>query len=80
MRSWFLKVLEDEEKGETIDEEDYEFVLVPIDVKTEDVAGYDGSVTTYVLRCQPYMVRPTMTELHTDRAIICFTYSSQQIL
>lgn len=80
MRSWFLNVLEQERKGEKIDEEDYEFVLVPIDVRTENVTNYDGSVTTYVLRCMPYLVKPTMTELHTDRSVICFTYSSQQIL
>lgn len=79
MRSYFLKLLEADDNGEAIDAEDTEFVLVPVEVKTESVTNYDGSVTTYVTRCQPYLTRPTMTELHTDRAIICFTYSSQQI-
>lgn len=79
MRSYFLQILEDDEKGETIDADDTEFVLVPVAVKTESVTNYDGSSTIYVTRCQPYLERPTMTQLHTDRAIICFTYSSQQI-
>lgn len=79
MRAWFVKLLEDEQKGETISEEDYEFVLVPVNVVTEQTSNYDGSVTTYVTRCQPYLTAPTMTELYLDRALICFTYSSQQL-
>lgn len=79
MRSYFLKILEADDKGETIDAEDTEFVLIPVAVQSESVTNYDGSVTTYVTRCQPYLERPTMTQLYTDRAIICFTYSSQQI-
>lgn len=79
MRSWFVDLLSLEESGETINEEDYEFVLVPVDIKTESVSQYDGSTLTFVTRCQPYLTAPTMTELFTDRAIICFTYSSQQL-
>lgn len=79
MRSWFVQLLEDEQSGKTISEEDYEFVLVPVNVVTEQTSNYDGSVTTYVTRCQPYLTAPTMTELFLDRALICFTYSSQQL-
>ena len=78
MRSYFLKVLEADDKGETIDDEDCEFMLVPVSVTTETVENYNSS-TTYVTRCQPYLTTPTMTQLFTDRCIICFTYSSQKI-
>ncbi|MBD5204815.1 MAG: DUF4270 domain-containing protein [Bacteroidales bacterium] len=79
MRSWFVNLLEAEQAGETIDEDDYEFILVPVNTVTESVTDYSGNVTTYVTRCQPYLAAPTMTELHTDRSIICFTYSTQQL-
>ncbi|MDE7179876.1 MAG: DUF4270 domain-containing protein [Muribaculaceae bacterium] len=77
MREWLVDILEAERNGETIDEEDYEFVLVPVDITSESVSNYDGSVSSYLTRCQPYLVAPTMTELFTDRCIISFTYSSQ---
>lgn len=79
MRAYFMKVLEAEKKGEQLGPEESEFVLVPVSVQTENVENYDGTVTTYVTRCQSYMERPTMTHLHTDRALIKFTYSNQII-
>lgn len=79
MRMWLLNLLNDEEKGNELNDEDFEFLLVPVDVKKEDVTNYSGTVTSYVTRCQPYLSKPTMTGLHTDRALIVFTYSSQQI-
>lgn len=79
MRAWFVNLLEDEQSGKTISEEDYEFVLVPVNVVTEQTSNYDGSVSTFVTRCQPYLNAPTMTELFLSRALICFTYSSQQL-
>lgn len=78
MRSYFLNLLAKEANGEAIDAEDTEFVLVPVDIKTETNTGYN-SVTVTVTRCAPYMVKPTMTHLHTERSIITFTYSTQQI-
>lgn len=78
MRQYFLKVLEAQEKGEEIGSEFSDFLLVPVSVTTETVEGYNTS-TTYVTRCQPYLTRPTMTEIHTDRSIVSFTYSAQQI-
>lgn len=78
MRSYFLQILESEKKGETIDDEDMEFTLVPVAITTETVENYNSSVV-YVTRCQPYLTKPTMTELEMDKATICFTYSTQQI-
>lgn len=78
MRNYFLDILELEKAGESIDA-DMEFVLVPVDITTESVSGYNGSVTIYVTRCQPYLLKPTMTQLLTDKAIVSFTYSSQEL-
>lgn len=79
MRSYFLSMLEAYDNGETIDGEESEFILVPVSVQTEAVSNYDGSTTTYVTRCQAYIEKPSMTLLHTDRAIIMFTYSNQSL-
>lgn len=79
MRNYFLKVIEDDEADGDKKVEDTEFVLVPVGVTTESVTDYYGNVSTYVTRCQPYITKPTMTRLFTDRSIICFTYSSQKI-
>lgn len=78
MRSYFLKIIEDDQNGEVVKHEDTEFVLVPVDITLETVDNY-SSTSVYVTRCQPYLTRPTMTELDTDHAVINFVYSSQQI-
>lgn len=78
MRAYFLDLLSQEKKGEAIDEEDTEFVIVPVNITTETVEGYNSSAT-YVTRCAPYMLKPTLTQLFTERCIVSFTYSSQQI-
>jgi len=78
MRSYFLDVLADEEAGESVDDEDMEFLLIPVDITTETVENYN-TTTVYVTRCQPYLTKPTMTLLDMDHTIVCFTYSSQKI-
>lgn len=78
MRTYLVNLLEKEKKGEEITSDDTDFVLVPVNIVSETVADYSGP-TTYVTRCAPYLEKPTMTRLHTDRAVIVFTYSSQQI-
>ncbi len=75
MREYILNIIEN---GTTVKPEDMEFSLVPVIVSTEDVAGYT-STTTYVTRCAPYIGRPTVTQLDTDHAIICFSFSRQTI-
>ena len=79
MRSYFMQMLEAYDKGETVDGEESEFVLVPVSVSSESSSNYDGSVTTYVTRCQWYIEKPSMTLLDTDNALIMFTFSSQSI-
>lgn len=78
MRAYFLDVLANEASGEAVDDEDLEFLLIPVDVTTETVDSYNSS-TVYVTSCQPYLAKPSMTLLDTDHAIVCFTYSSQKV-
>lgn len=74
LRQYILQLIE---AGE-VTADDMEFSLVPVDIKTESVDSYYGT-NVYVTRCSNYMTKPTMTLLHTDKAIICFTYSKQEI-
>ncbi len=75
MREYILELID---SGKAVDPADMEFSLVPVVVSTEEVPGYT-STTTYVTRCAPYIGRPTVTQLDTDKAIVCFTYSRQTI-
>ncbi len=65
--------------GQELKPEDVEFSLVPVDLTVENVEQYNGTVLTYTTRCANYIVKPTMTLLDTDNAIINFTYSKQEI-
>lgn len=78
MRAYFLELLEKYRKGEKIEDSETEFTFVPVIVDTETVDGYNSS-TTYVTRCAPYIGRPTITNLETEKAKIYFTFSRQVI-
>lgn len=73
MREYILDLIN---SGKPVDTADMDFSLVPVVVSTEEVPNYSSS-TTYVTRCAPYIGRPTVTQLDTDKAIICFSYSRQ---
>lgn len=73
MREYILDLIN---SGKPVDPADMDFSLVPVVVSTEEVPNYSSS-TTYVTRCAPYIGRPTVTQLDTDKAIICFSYSRQ---
>lgn len=76
MRSYFLDILERVEKGDTINASDTEFTLLPVNITTETVENY-SSTAVYVTSCQPYLLKPTMTKLDTQKAKVSFTYSTQ---
>ncbi len=78
MRDYFLDVLDKVRKGEQITDDDTDFSLVPVAVSLETVEGYNSS-TVYVTKVQPYLTRPTMTQLATDRAVVSFIYTTQEI-
>ena len=75
LRNYFLNLLQQE----SISEEDYTFTLVPVEITTETSNSYYGEGTTYVTKCVPYTIRPTMSLLNTNDATITFSYSTQVI-
>lgn len=75
MRDYIINLLNKTE----IAEEDVNFTLVPVQITTETNNGYYGNTTTYVTKCQPYMLKPTMTKLNMGEAQIIFSFSSQTI-
>ncbi|MCM1152156.1 MAG: DUF4270 domain-containing protein [Muribaculum sp.] len=75
LRSYIVALNEKEE----ITEDDCDFMLIPVQTETESVTQSDGTVTEYYTGCVPYMAKPTMCRLFTDRAVIVFTYSNQTL-
>lgn len=61
-----------------ITEEDTEFLLMPVFMNIESNTNkYTGETISTVTSCTPYIIAPSMCELHADRATIVFTYSAQ---
>ena len=76
MRQYILDLIE---KGSVTDD-DTDFTIVPVEITSEtETNNYYGTSTTYVTKCTPYTARPTMTRLHTEDALIVFSFSSQYI-
>lgn len=73
MRTYILDLL----KKEKLTDEDLDFTILPVSLTYETNSDYYGSSTSYVTKCSPYTIKPTMTRLHTDKATIVFTFSSQ---
>lgn len=71
LRSYLLDLLDKKE----IKPEDVEFSLIPVNITMEN--GASNSSYSYVIKCVPYTVQPTMTKLDTKHARIVFTFSSQ---
>lgn len=69
------------EKGKgNITDDDVQFTLIPVEVSTEEYTNpYTSEVTVVVTSVLPYIVKPTMVELDTEKANIVFTYSNQQL-
>ncbi len=76
MRKYIVDLLT--KKG-NIKPEDVEFALIPVNVTSETQSNVDGSTSIYLTSCTPYITRPAMAEIFTDRAGIVFTYTSQMI-
>ncbi len=76
MRNYILDLID---KGE-VTEEDETFMLIPVLITTEEVKNqYYGTSTIYVVGCEHFISRPTMTKIFTDRAQISFMFSQQTI-
>lgn len=67
------------DKQGNIDNEDLEFQLIPVSIDTETVTNSDGSTTVYAVKCYPYLFRPAIAEIFTDRANVVFTFTSQLV-
>lgn len=76
MREYIVGLLK---KGKDLSEEDFLFELIPVTNQTEIVTNSDGSKTTYITSVNPYISKPTMAEIFTDRAQLVFTYTHQNI-
>lgn len=75
MRDYIVDLID---KG-TLTPDDVDFTLVPVEITKEVQNNYYSSPTTYVTKCTPYTSKPTMTRLHTEDALIVFSFSSQYI-
>lgn len=73
MRSYIIDLLNKTD----ISDEDVEFTILPISLTTEN-NSYNTTVT-YITKCTPYTIKPTMVRLDTDEAEVVFTFSSQII-
>lgn len=76
MREYILNLID---KG-NLTPDDVDFTIVPVEITQEvETNPYSGATTTYVTKCTPYTSKPTMTRLHTEDALIVFSFSSQYI-
>lgn len=76
LRQYLLNLIN---SGKEPTADDIEFALVPVSISVENVEQYNGGYISYVTRCSNYITKPTMTLLDTDKTIINFTYSKQDI-
>lgn len=76
LRDYILSLISKDE----ITADDETFSLIPVQISQEtNNSSYYSSGTTYVTKCVPYLGRPTMTRLDTEKARIVFTFSSQNL-
>lgn len=66
-------------KGETIAEEDYQFVIVPVLATFETSNNYYYGTTETLSMMTPYMAAPVMGRLLLDQSKLKFAYTLQQI-
>lgn len=59
--------------------EDMEFVLMPVNVTTEDIQDYYYGTTSYITDVSPYVGEPRMAKLDLANAKITMTYSKQSL-
>lgn len=77
LRQYLLDMID---KGGNIDTIDKDFILVPVEITTEQYTDPDTYQTvTEVTRCTPYINKPSMTQLDMSNALITFTYTLQSI-
>lgn len=76
MREYLLSLIK---KGDITDD-DVDFTLVPVSLSYEtNKSPYYSQGQSYLRKCVPFIVRPTMTVLDTEKTFIVFSFSSQVI-
>lgn len=66
-------------KQHSLSQEDLEFRLIPITVESETATNSDGSTTSYIIKCSPYLTRPALAEIFMNRANVIFTFTNQLV-
>lgn len=74
MRSYLLDLM----AKDNITEEDTDFTIIPVYLTTVSQEDSYSGVTVYVTKCTPYTQRPTMTRLHTEKALVVFSFANQK--
>ena len=72
MRDYLVEML----KKDTLEPEDYTFLLVPVNIETESNSSY-GSTVSYITTISPYVQKPAMVKLDINNAKIKLTYTRQ---
>lgn len=74
MRNYLLNLME----KDSISDEDVDFTIIPVYLtQISQTDSYSGSVTIFTTKCSPYTQRPTMTRLHTEKALVVFSFANQ---
>ena len=73
MRQYILDLM----SQETVNEEDYTFILMPVNAITESSSDMYGSATVTLTGIAPYVAEPKMTRILVDKSKINFVYSKQ---
>lgn len=76
MRQFLLNLIE---SGETLEEDDLEYTLIPVTLTKEDKQISYSETIKIVTACSPYVSKPVMTILDLENAKLKFTYSYQVI-
>ena len=79
MRNYLLDIIK--EKGSYADDEDMEFVIMPVDVtKYTQSASYTSSAYETITKIAPSVAKPSMARLRIDKAKIKVVYNKQVVL
>lgn len=77
----FIRPIVEKPEVEALAEEDTEFVIVPVQIDSETYTNNStGQTYSILVRCVPYIAKPSMTRLLPEEAEIVFTFSYQQML
>lgn len=75
MRQYIIDLMQ---KGGSVAEEDMQFTLIPVRIKTETIGSeINNTLSTVVTQCSYYIAKPTLCRLDIAGSTVKFTYSRQ---